>query len=282
MITRLVLVDGNPLFYRSYYNKQMQGIRTSTGVPSGGFFGFLKGFLALKKQFPRALFMTAFDVSSSWRSRIYPEYKAKKEKPQELSSQFQDTMSFLKCIGVPTFYQNGLEADDIISVIVRANPLKDCMTIVVSSDRDFFQLIDDTTCVYDDRAKVFYDADAVEELCGVSIQHFLNYKALLGDAADNIKGVPRYGPKKSALHAADPRLALSSEEMQIYNRNCKLMQLPSSPEEWPITPKSRKRLFDKIIDSFTPATPTTDRGKENALALLKKYECNSLAINLFY
>ena len=291
-MNRLIIIDASPLAYRSYYASGTKNLKTSKGVLSGTFFGCLRSFVSLKARFPKSHFIFCFDSGDSWRNQIYKDYKTHDpvSKLKGFDEQLGDVYIFLEACGIPIFKQKGLEADDLISICacewVACN--EDSTSIIVSSDRDFFQLVSDDISCYDDRAKIFYGPKEVEAKLGVKPEDVVKYKALLGDKADNIAGIYGYGPKKSA-HFAKHKFGyedfLSSEQQDIFTINKELITLPRGMYclTGLISPPAWEKLDAKISDAFSLFNGYQLRKINIAISteLLRKYEVKTIHISDF-
>jgi 5'-3' exonuclease len=286
---RLVVLDGNPIAYRAFHSPGTRHLRTSTGAASGLFYGFLRTYLALKKRLPKSHFLVCFDAGRSWRNDVCAEYKTHGEdaKPSGFHMQLSDVQEFLKFIGVPVFQEPMLEADDLISVLSCQwlEGARDNSAIIVSSDRDYFQLVSERLMLYDDRAKKFYGPKEVENLTGVRIEYFLNYKCLVGDKADCLSGVYGYGPKKARQYCPYPGRTLSGADLQIYERNRLLIKLPRTAEEVRLHSQDRRRIrltMQRVFADFTSGLGLVDVGLAlRATHLLTYYECKAFCVEDF-
>jgi 5'-3' exonuclease len=130
-------------------------------------------------------------------------------------------------LGCKNFYPWVMEADDIIAWLSKT---LDGQCIIVTTDQDMLQLVTDKTCVFHPRKKVTIDHTNFEESVGMPIEHFLPYKAILGDSSDNIKGIHGYGPvhsKTLAKQWIENKSEISNEHVAIIENNIKLMDLSS-------------------------------------------------------
>lgn len=274
---RLVVIDGNPLAYRAYHSPGTRNLQTSTGVRSGLFYGFLRTYLALRKRLPGSHFVVCFDSTGSWRNTLCGEYKTQGDdgKPNGFLSQINAVQAFLRGVGVPLFKEPMLEADDLISVLASEWVKVAKSAIIVSSDRDFFQLVSERILLYDDRAKKFYGPKEVENLTGVKIQYFLSYKCLMGDKADCLSGVYGYGPKRARMACKNPEQMLFGPDLQIFTRNKLLIKLPRTPEELHLHAAGRRRIRLMIGSLFHDFRYGLLRLADTAAAqdLLDSYEC---------
>ena len=285
MVKRLVVIDGNPVAYRSFHSPGTRNLCTSTGVKSGLFYGFLRTYLALRKRLPNSHFIICFDAGRSWRNDACAEYKTHAEdvRPGGFSTQMMDVLAFLHYVGIATLQEAMLEADDLISVLVSEWVKVYKSAIIVSSDRDFFQLVSEHILLYDDRAKKFYGPKEVENLTGVKLHYFLNYKCLIGDKADRLSGVYGYGPKRARQVCKNPHQMLFGADLQLFERNRHLMQLPKSAEDLPLHSQERRRIRLSINRLFNDFQIGLHRVSDitSAQELLAAYECKSYTVGDF-
>ncbi len=197
MANKLVIIDGNSIFYRSFYALPL--LSNSNGEYSNAVYGFAIQILNIINNIKPKYMVVAFDVSKhTFRNDLFDGYKAtRKPMPDELRSQIEPLKKMLKLMGIKIAEQEGLEGDDIIGII--SKKFLDTETIIVTGDRDSFQLVDDMTSVYFTK-KGTSDVKimGVKELkaeYGVTPKQFIDLKGLQGDTADNIPGVAGVGPK---------------------------------------------------------------------------------------
>ncbi len=202
MKTRLLAIDGHPLLYRSYFQRTVGTLKTKSRMPSGAVFGFLRSVLSLKQRFPDAHIAFAFDSGPSWRNTILVDYKhyGTRVPPIGFADQLAAIQQFIGAVGYPILCEKGLEADDLLSVLVSRwlGYFPKHTSIIVSSDRDFFQLVTDRCALYDDRQKRFFGPEEVACETGVYPEDYLNYKCVVGDTSDHIKGLKGYGNEAGA------------------------------------------------------------------------------------
>jgi DNA polymerase-1 len=200
-----LLVDGHSLAFRAFYafGKHPEGgLRTSTGIPTSICFGFLKALIEmLDREKPTAVAI-AFDLATpTFRHEIDDTYKANRaETPESFIPDMQNLQKVLAAMNLPAITQAGFEADDVLGTLSQAASAEGYTVKILSGDRDLFQLID-----VDKRISVLnigqkdkiveYHADQVKERLGVLPTQVVDYKALCGDASDNIPGVRGIGEK---------------------------------------------------------------------------------------
>ncbi len=200
-----LLVDGHSLAFRAFYafGKHPEGgLRTSTGIPTSICFGFLKALIEmLDREKPMAVAI-AFDLAvPTFRHEIDNTYKANRiETPESFIPDMKNLQQVLAAMNLPAITQAGFEADDVLGTLSQAASAEGYTVKILSGDRDLFQLID-----ADKRISVLnlgqkdkiveYHADEVKARLGVLPTQVVDYKALCGDASDNISGVRGIGEK---------------------------------------------------------------------------------------
>ena len=197
MSNKLVVIDGNSIFYRSFYARPL--LSNSQGEFSNAVYGFAIQILHIIQNIKPKYIAVAFDVSKkTFRNKIFDGYKAtRKPMPDELRSQIVPLKKMLSLMNIKCAEQEGIEGDDIIGIISKR--FLDTETIIVTGDRDSFQLVDDTTKVYFTKKGTsdlkIMGVNELKDEYGVSPKEFIDLKALQGDTADNIPGVAGVGPK---------------------------------------------------------------------------------------
>jgi DNA polymerase I len=201
---RLLIIDSNSIIHRAYH--ALPPLSTKKGELVNAVYGFLLVFFKAVKDFRPDFVAAAFDSPApTFRHKKYKEYKAKRPKaPDELYQQIPKVKEVLSALGVPFFEAPGFEGDDIIGTIADLAPRKQIVppleTIILSGDLDSLQLVGPRTKVYALRKGVkdiiLYDENLVKEkFQGLSPKQILDFKALRGDASDNIPGVTGVGEK---------------------------------------------------------------------------------------
>jgi 5'-3' exonuclease len=196
----LYLVDASVFIFRAYYSVPLE-FTDRDGNPVNAVHGFAR-FLGdlLERQSP-AHIAVAFDESleQSYRNEIYPAYKANREPaPAELKRQFGLCREVVRAFGIAEYGSSRYEADDIIGTLAtRAREAGRPVTIV-SRDKDLTQLVGEPDTYWDAVADVRYGYHDIEERFGVKPERIADFLALMGDAVDNIPGVPGVGRKTAA------------------------------------------------------------------------------------
>ena len=197
----LVLIDGKSVFYRGYY--AMPNLTTKDGTPTGGVYGFAVIALELIRQIAPDYVAVAWDKPKTnirRRLQIYPEYKAGRvTPPADFYQQIPILKSLLAAFGWPFYELDDYEADDIIGTLSGQANAQGIYTVIISSDLDMLQLVDNDTALFALKKGLAnleqVDRAAFEQKYGIKVEQFLDLKSLKGDASDNIPGVPGVGEK---------------------------------------------------------------------------------------
>ncbi len=201
---RLFLIDGHALAYRAYFalTRAGDGSRwlTKAGEPTAGVYGFVSILLRLLEQQAPEYLAVSFDTGRTFRDDLYPEYKATRDKmPDDLRLQLDRIRQVVLAFGIPILEAEGYEADDVLGTVARRAAEQGVRVIILSGDRDLLQLVDDSVHVELAGQKlseaIDYGPQAVLDKFGVSPGQLVDYKALVGDASDNIPGVKGIGEK---------------------------------------------------------------------------------------
>ncbi|HUT02476.1 MAG TPA: DNA polymerase I [bacterium] len=195
---KIYLIDGHAFIYRSFYGERT--LATSSGLPTNAIFGFVNSLLHLIETQDVEYIAVAFDTPGpTFRNDIYPEYKANRPKPPaELIAQIPHIKELLGAMRITTLEENRFEADDILGTLAVKAKQAGFDVVIVTSDKDAFQLVDDAVCVFDPWKDVTYNVDGVHEKLGVRPEQVRDFLALTGDPTDNVPGVPKVGPKTAA------------------------------------------------------------------------------------
>ena len=198
---KLVLIDGHSILNRAFYG--VPDLSNSEGLHTNAVYGFLNILFKILEEEKPDYLAVAFDVKApTFRHEIYKEYKGtRKPMPEELREQVPVIKEVLGAMGVKMLEQAGLEADDILGTLAKKGEKAGMTVSLVSGDRDLLQIASDRIKIRIPKTKggkteiVDYYAAEVEERYRVNPVQFIDLKALMGDTADNIPGVPRVGEK---------------------------------------------------------------------------------------
>lgn len=191
----LTIIDTFGFFFRLYY--AMPNLKTKDGKPSGMVSGFANFIANIKKEFPSDYFVFALDSGGgTFREDIDPNYKKNRSAPpQNLKEQLPICMEMIDKMGFCSIKEKGYEADDLIASFIKNNKDEDLNIIVVTHDKDLYQLISDKVRVYSPAKKQLYDREACHEKYGVYPEQVRDFLGICGDTADNIPGVKGIGEK---------------------------------------------------------------------------------------
>ena len=200
----LLLIDGHSLAFRAFYALNPESFKTDSGQHTNAVHGFVSMLLNILEKNKPSHVAVAFDLGrESFRTEQYPEYKGTRgETPEEFIGQTEILAEVLEAMGIKSMTRVNYEADDILASLVEQGEKADMNVLVVSGDRDTFQLIsDNTTVLYPVKGVLnlarMNDA-AVYEKYGVHAHQYPDLAALVGEASDNLPGVPGVGPKTAA------------------------------------------------------------------------------------
>ena len=193
---RLFIIDGNAFCYRAYY--AIKSLTNSKGLPTNAVYGFVIMLRKLVESESPDLIAVSFDLKEpTFRHKLYEEYKAhRKPMPEDLVVQMPIIKEVLKAYNIPIYEKGGFEADDIIGTIASQADKNEIKTFIVTGDKDALQLVSKNIKVYSTHKEGFiYDEHKVRERYGVGPERIVDIMALMGDASDNIPGVPGIGEK---------------------------------------------------------------------------------------
>ena len=198
---RLMLLDGHSLAYRAFFALPVENFSTTTGQPTNAVYGFTSMLVNVIRDEKPTHLAVAFDVSrKTFRTEMFPAYKANRESsPEAFKNQVPLIEEVLTALGVKILKVDGFEADDIIATLKKQAEADQYDVLIVTGDRDSFQLVDEhTTVLYprkgmSDLARM--TPDAVVEKYGLTPTQYPDFAALRGDPSDNLPGIPGVGEK---------------------------------------------------------------------------------------
>ncbi len=192
----LFLIDGTAQMYRAYH--AIRDLTGPDGKATNAVFGFVTMLRKLINDHQPALIAAAFDLRGpTFRSEIDASYKANRPPmPDDLSEQVAWVHEACQALGVPVLTHERFEADDVIGTLAKRALENELEVVIVTGDKDFFQLVQPHVRIFNPRDQgIWYDADAVKVKFGVNPDQVVDVLALMGDAVDNVKGVPGIGEK---------------------------------------------------------------------------------------
>jgi DNA polymerase I len=200
---RLYLVDGYALIYRAFFALISRPLISSRGENTSAAWGVTKFLLKVIDQHQPDYLGVVFDAGTSDRHEVYPEYKATREKmPTELEASLPRVRELIEAFRIPVLELDGYEADDVIGTLAERAVEAGLETVIVSGDKDFYQLIREHVCLLNPGRggptaveEEWVDVRNAHERLGVAPDHVTDYLGLIGDSSDNVPGVPGIGPK---------------------------------------------------------------------------------------
>jgi len=192
---RLVLIDGSSYLYRAFY--ALPPLTSPSGMPTGAIYGFIRMVSKLISELNPEYIAVVFDLpGKTFRHEEYSEYKAtRKETPDELKIQIPYLKQILKLWGIKVVKMPGFEADDIIATLAKKGKKEGFEVIIVTSDKDMMQLVEEDIYVLNPVTEELYDKDKIKQKYGIYPEQFIDYLTMVGDTVDNIEGVKGVGPK---------------------------------------------------------------------------------------
>jgi DNA polymerase-1 len=206
---RLVLIDAYALIFRAYYSIPPH-FTDKLGNPTNAVYGFASALLTAIKELEPEYLAIGMDVGKSKHRDEYQEYKAHRPPaPDDLKTQVPVVKELAEAMNIPLFGVEGFEGEDVLATIVAQiqnsnikNQNLGIESIIVTGDTDTFQLVSETTKVYigarGGQQATLYDIQKIHERYGLTPQEFIDFKALKGDASDNIPGVKGIGEKTAS------------------------------------------------------------------------------------
>ncbi len=195
---RLILIDGSAYIFRAYY--ALPPMLRKDGTPVNAVFGFTNMLVKLIEDYQEDKMIVVFDAArKNFRNTIYKEYKANRgETPEDLIPQFELIRECVKSFNIPQIEIEGYEADDLIATFTKTASLKKIQSLIVSSDKDLMQLVNQNVSMLDPMKNKTIGINEVVEKFGVEPEKVIYVQALTGDKVDNIPGAPGIGPKTAS------------------------------------------------------------------------------------
>lgn len=194
---KLLLIDGNSIMNRAFYGIRL--LTNKNGFPTNALTGFLNIYIKLLNEDKPDRIAAAFDLKApTFRHKMYADYKAGRHAmPDELVKQMPVIKDILRGLGISILEVEGYEADDVIGTLSAAAAAQNTDCVIMTGDRDSFQLVNDhvTVRLASNKDDIYYTPDKIKEVFGVTPREMLEVKALQGDSSDNIPGVAGIGEK---------------------------------------------------------------------------------------
>ena len=274
---KFVIIDGNNLMFRAFY--ALPQLANFQGEISNAVFGFANMIIKVIKDVQPKYMAVAFDYGKkNFRHERFKEYKGtRKPTPPELISQFPIAKDMLNKMNIKVIEKQGLEADDLIGCLSKKF---DTENIIVSADRDIFQLVNDNTTIMFPKKgiteTIAITKDNMKELYGVNPNQVIDLKSLMGDASDNIPGVDGVG-EKTAISLIEKYGSLDNVYENIDEIKGKLKEKLINDKEYAYlsqylaTIVTDEKLDYKLSD-FEYSYPFSNE----VLDIFKRYQFNSL------
>lgn len=285
---KLFLLDGMALVYRAHFAFATNPIRTSAGRNTSAIYGFANTLLELMtKQKPTHLAVVFDTAAPTARHVEFPEYKAQREEmPEELSAAIPDVKRLIRAFNLPVLELDGYEADDIIGTLAREACAANFVTYMVTPDKDFGQLVNEWVKIYrpgrmGDGAEIWGVSEVLAKWEIKNCDQVRDILGFMGDASDNIPGIPGVGPKTAQKLIAQYETLENALEHTAEQKG----KLKESMEKFREQALLSKRLATIDVNVPLPFEPEKlrigPRDDETLRALLAEFEFNALGRRLF-
>ncbi len=282
----LYLIDGSGFIFRAYFAmaySRKSGMTNPEGLEVGAVYGFTNMVLKMLREDHIPHMAVIFDAArANFRNDIYPAYKANRdETPDDLKPQFPLVKEVTRAMDLPAIELEGYEADDLIATYAKLATEAGWKVVIVSSDKDLMQLVNNNVRMFDPMKKKFIGKDEVVEKFGVLPDKVIDVQSLAGDSTDNIPGVPGIGVKTAAElineYGSLDELLERAEEIKQPKRREKLLEHAEDA-------RISRQLVTLVNDVPVPV-PLEDLNahapdKPELIAFLKKHGFNSILSRL--
>lgn len=273
----IYLIDGSAYIYRAYH--AIAPLSNSTGMATNAVLGFVNMVNRLLKERLPSHIGIAFDAKGPvFRHQLYPDYKANRPPmPEDLREQIPYIKKFVEAAGIPLLEQQGVEADDILATLTRIFCQQGHRVVLVSGDKDLLQLVNKQVCMYDPMKEKELGTAEVEEKYGVKVCELLDYYSLVGDASDNIPGVPGVGPKTAAKLIGEYHSLEGLYEHVVQMKQSKMKEkIIANKEQAFLSRKLIELKYDVTLPEELNAYRTTGGDNDALTALYTELEFSSL------
>ncbi len=281
----LLLVDGNAIIHRAFH--AMPPLTTKSGVPTNVLYGFISMIHKSVIDFKPTHIIICFDTPKpTFRQKVFKEYQAHRpEMDKGLKVQIPSVKEALDKAGIFRLEKDGYEADDLIGTITHHFKNNGIKVLILSGDRDIFQLIDNNVFVVVPQNGLsttkIYDVDEVQKKLGVLPQQIPDFKGLMGDPSDNYPGARGIGPKTAALliHQFSTINNLYANLDKVTNP--RLKQILIDNKENVLMSKKLATIITDVGVDFNIEASAFSRFKEDLKDYLLQFEVHSLAKRIF-
>lgn len=270
------VIDAYNLLYRMFY--AIPEMNTRDGHPVNAIFWVAKFLKWLADENPDASIVVASDVGRSFRSELFVEYKAQRDRmPDNLKSQIEWVFALFRTADIAILSEEWYEADDIIGSLAHQHEHDDYQVVIISSDKDLCQFVHDGKIhIYDAMKRKFMKRSDVIEKFGVPPEQVCDYLAIVGDSSDNIPGISWFGPKK-AVDLLSKYHTLEGIYENLDDISPKMQEtLILQKENAFLSQKLATIVTDLSIEKFSEIPFVRWMNNEKYIALLKQYEFRSL------
>ncbi|MBU3550842.1 DNA polymerase I [Polynucleobacter sp. MWH-Berg-3C6] len=266
---RLLLVDGSSYLYRAFH--AMPDLRNGAGEPTGAIYGMVNMMRRARSELKADHIACVFDAKGkTFRDEMYSEYKAHRSPmPEDLVKQIEPIHAIVKALGWPVLMVSGVEADDVIGTLACQATQAGWETIISTGDKDLAQLVNPSVTLINTMTNEKLDIDGVIEKFGVPPERIVDYLSIIGDAVDNVPGVPKAGPKTANKWLAefgdlDNLMANADQVKGVVGENLR------ASLEW--LPQARQLITVKTDCDLSPHLPGLDdlHAKSEDAALLRE------------
>ena len=271
----ITVIDTFAFFFRAYY--ALPPLKNSKGFPTGLLTGFINFIHQLQQSHSTDYIVFALDSEgATFRKEFYSEYKANRSRPpEELLMQLPIAIEWVKKMGFANLSRDRFEADDIIATVTKYSKEQGIIAKIVSSDKDLYQLLDDSRVyLYDWFKKNEIDEQGCLDKFGVLPKYFVDFQALIGDSSDNVPGVRGIGPKTASKLINEYHTLENLYEHIQEAGTPRIRKLLIDYKEQAFISRELVRLVDNTFDSLDLSSFTFE--KRNYLINLKdefqKYE----------
>lgn len=278
-------MDGNNILHQSFH--KFEKLKSTDGKPSGAIFGFFKSLHMYIDRFqPDDVYITFDNGHSPLRDKLLPEYKEHRQNisydRESLFAQKAVIMKILRMLRIKYLFDKnnstGFEGDDLLAYLYFKKISKECLVTLVSSDKDFNQLLTtDRVKIFNPRKEEYVRQTNCKELFGYTPYETVDYLSLVGDSSDDIPGVPGIGPVKARKfldkwQSIDKYLELNTDDnvREVYERNKQLIDL-----KWFVD--NHKLDLDKVLKTYTRRKINYEKFKEVCI----EYSFNSFMTDIF-
>lgn len=190
-----ILVDGSSYLFRAFY--ALPNLSNAKRQPTGAILGVINMLKKLLNDYDPERIAVVFDTKGkNFRHDLYADYKANRDAmPEDLAVQIQPLHDMIRSMGLPLVAVEGVEADDVIGTLSRFATTKQQDVVISTGDKDMAQLVNEHVTLVDTMKDQKLDREGVKAKFGVYPEQIIDYLSLMGDASDNIPGVPKVGPK---------------------------------------------------------------------------------------